>query len=232
MRWNRLLIVAPALVAALAVAAAAAPITYSFTATTEPLYTWQGQMSTGPQIINGTLTMDGSTLTAWSLDFSPLQGFLASDSDNGNTSLQPFDVNGSYVLSQQNSVASPASFGGNFGWTIYENVYDGTAVAANAGSYPGGGPSVATLATSLHIYFASSALGPLVGDGSGADGQIDQYYISSGYQVPPFYTAFFSSGQATQLTPEPSTWTLAGTGVLLGGLFLWSDRKRRAAAQA
>lgn len=233
MRWNRQLFLLPALLAALAVAAAATPIGYSFSATTEPLYTWFGVESTGPLTITGTFTADGTNLLAWSFDFSPLEGYQESDDDNGNTSIQPFDVNGSYVLNNQNSVVSNQSYNGAFGWSIYAVVGDGTAVAANPGSYPAGGPSVAKLYSSLDIYF-DTLPGPLVGDGSGADGQLDQGYFSNngGYQEPPFYGAFFSSGQATQVTPEPPSWTLAGAGMLLGGLVLWSDRKRRAAVRA
>jgi hypothetical protein len=205
MIWNRLTFMVPALLAALAIAAVADPITYNVTASD----------STTGITITGTFTLNGSTVTNWSFDLSSLENTYSDfgsgvDPFGGNwQKMHTVDANGDYSMDPTNTVVVQPN---NDTQYIYFEAYSGdnTSVAVNPKTD-----------STLQLIFPSFP-------GSFATGANFSQCTSCGGVYN--FTDYFTSGGAMVATPEPPAWTLAGTGaLLLAGLF-WAERKRHFSA--
>lgn len=236
MKIAKLCLVLPALIALLAVSVLADSIsTYSFNATIASYYSYVAspyggyvvEEITGPQSLSGNFSFDLTTnrLSTWSFDLAPLEGVAEQGPLAGmvggvytNATVQPVDVNGSYQVTDQNTIQNVQSNPYFFDITNYPG--DDTAVALN--------PSYETEVT-FELASLPTGAGPvaLVSTGNG-DGGLYQFGNNGGTYA---YSTYFTSGSVALVTPEPSTWTLMGGGVmLLAGFALWSDTRRRSRA--
>jgi hypothetical protein len=235
MRIGKLLLVLPALVALLSVGAAADSIsTYSFNATIGAYYNYVPwpyggyvyEEVTGSQSLSGTFSFDATTnqLSSWSFDLAPLEGVNEQGSPTifggiyNNATVAPVDVNGSYQVTNQNTIQNVQPNPYYFDITNYAG--DGTSVALN--------PNDETeILFELNALPTGGSPEALVNTGNGLGGL---YQFGNGGATYA-YTTFFTSGSVGLLTPEPPSWTLMGAGaLLLSGLLFWSDRRQRLGA--
>jgi MYXO-CTERM domain-containing protein len=200
----------PAVLAVLAVAAAADTVTYNFAGTTSPSY-YQNSVIGGSWNFTGTFTFNrtNNTISAFSFDFSPGAGVPNNCCNTGTDTLNPVDNNGGYVLDSSDGHSSV--FANTNGWAYEISFGADSPFDANAN------PNITT-----SFGFSLTSFAP----GGFYNGEIHQFPVGTGTDV---YEENLASGTFTQVTPEPSTWTLLGAGALmLAGLALWSDRRRQA----
>jgi hypothetical protein len=193
--------------AGFAVAAAASPVVYNVTDTmTNYSSTWN---------IAGNLSFCDGSLCGWTFDFSQLAG--QPGGVQGYPNFAPIDANGSYVLSNLNTVLNPSSNSTHFYFDAYAG--DGTSVAMNS--------NLQSVAFDLIF---SSFPGALIQDGSGAYGQFGEEITNSGCTCT---AAFGTGGYAVLATPEPPSGLLLASGLALAGIaFLWFERRRVASTLA
>jgi hypothetical protein len=225
MKFSRMFVLAPAALAMMAMAASADTInTYNFTATTRPYYQLTGCCSynqVSPSVvIDGTFTFDATdnVMTAWSFDLSPLKGYEEQGSSNTPTTIDAVDVNGSYVLDNTNSYFNSQGSSQAFDFEAYsgDGVYYGN-ISVNA-----------AVGSDMSFRFAN----PLPTAGGVTD-TLQSYPSGGGYSqcqscgAVDNYNTYFQSGSAVIATPEPPSWALMGAGaLLLGGVMMWSERRR------
>lgn len=206
-----------------AVAAQAAPITYSFSGTTD-----KGAVS-------GWFTLDGSSLTDFSFDLSALAG---KGNDFSGVNMTAVDNSGGYILNTadatggliQNSPSGifPQGYYQLYLTTATSDPYVGGGQLPYGSSNPNGATGLSLYFDGVpgSMYFGNPPSYPLLSD-------VSQYALLSGgnYGYTDF-NDYLNTGTVTQLTPEPGTGLLMASGgaLLLAGF--WFYERRRAAGAA